>query len=218
MRSRRRSWCWPIGPDRSGGETRWRAGSSASRNGSPPRPGSARRGARRRATRRRADARGLPARREPGRAGGPDRGDRPPAGAAPHGGRALLPGRPDLRRGRAAAGPLGRTRSGAGWHEHGTSLRRRLTRRGMTLPAALLAAGTIAEGHARAAASVAAPRLSRRFDDPRGAGRPGRRGRRGPGPRGAPFHGPGPSPIGRARPHGRPGQRPDRLAGPRGPR
>ena len=31
-------------PDRSGGETRWRAGSSASHNGSPPRPGFAPRG------------------------------------------------------------------------------------------------------------------------------------------------------------------------------
>ena len=39
MRSRRRSWCWPIVPDRSGGETPWGAGSSAFHNGSPPRPG-----------------------------------------------------------------------------------------------------------------------------------------------------------------------------------
>ena len=40
-----RSWCWPIAPERSGGETPWRAGSSAFHNGSPPRPGFAARGA-----------------------------------------------------------------------------------------------------------------------------------------------------------------------------
>ena len=39
----------------------------------------------------------------------------------------------------------------------GDRLRRRLTGRGMTLPAALLAAGTIAEGHARAAVSMPLP-------------------------------------------------------------
>ncbi len=38
-RSRPRSWCWPTGPARSGGGTRSVAGSSASRSGSPPRPG-----------------------------------------------------------------------------------------------------------------------------------------------------------------------------------
>ncbi len=92
-------------------------------------------------------------------------------------------------------------------------LRRRLTRRGVTLPAALLAAGTLAEGQARAAALISLPASARRLDDPRGDGLPGRRGRRDSGAGRAPFHGPGPSPIGRAGPPGRPGQRPDRLAG-----
>ncbi len=167
------------------------------------RPGTASRRAatRRRATRRRANARGLPARREPGRAGGPDRRDRPPAGAASHGGRALLPGRLDLRRGCAAVGAL----RGLDPRPAGTSTRpaapsadrprhhpprrapgRREHRRG-TRPGRGL---------------DAVPRLSGRLDDSCGARRPGRRDRRDPGPRRTSFHGHESSPIGRTRPRG----------------
>ena len=152
MRSRRRSWCWPIVPDRSGGETRRRAGSSAFHNGSPPRPGFARR-----------------------RAGEQHVAEETPEAYQP----AESPEEPEalieeidplperlrtvvvlcylegLTYDAAAQrlelsedsirGRLARARD---------RLRRRLTGRGITLPAAFLAAGSIAEGQARAAVSI----------------------------------------------------------------
>ena len=152
MRSRRRFSCSPIGPGRSGDGTPWRAGSSASRSGSPPRPGSARRG---RAGEQHVAEQSPEAYRPADTPEDPEalieEIDRLPERLRTVVVLCYLEGmtydaaarRLGLSEG-SIRGRLARARD---------QLRRRLTRRGVTLPAGLLAAGTIAEGHARAAAS-----------------------------------------------------------------